>query len=231
MLIHGLQKLTLLDYPGRVACTVFIAGCGLNCPFCHNSDLIGIPEDYYCDDRELIEFLKKRKGLLDGVCLTGGEPLMNPGTPDLMAAVKDLGYSVKLDTNGSMPGPLGKVLERGLCDYVAMDIKNSRERYAETVGRKSFDVSLVEESLRLLRESGVEHELRTTVVRELHDEDSFRDIASWCAGSEKYFLQAFADRDTVRYEGLSAPSQEEMRRYREILLPSFSEVSVRGMEV
>ena len=228
MQIHGLQKLTLLDYPGKVACTVFIAGCNMRCPFCHNFELVeNIPEPV-CDDGELLSFLEKRKGMLDGVCLTGGEPLLNPRCTELMSRIKDMGYSLKLETNGTGPDRLSEVIEKGLADYIAMDIKNSRDRYALTAGLESFDISPVEESLSLLRSGRVDYELRTTVVRELHDDESFRDIASWCAGAKRFFLQSFVDRDSVRYSGLTEPSTEELSRYKAILSAAINEVGIRG---
>ena len=228
MQIHGLQKLTLLDYPGKVACTVFIAGCNMRCPFCHNFELVENIPPAVCDDTELLSFLEKRKGMLDGVCLTGGEPLLNPRTPELMRAVKRMGYSLKLDTNGTSPGMLSDILGEGLADYVAMDIKNSRDRYALTAGLDFFDTSAVDECIRILMEGGCDYELRTTVVRELHDEDSFRDIASWCAGAKRFVLQSFTDRDTVRYSGLSAPTDEELSVYKAILSETIEDVSIRG---
>ena len=229
MKIHGLQKLTLLDYPSKVACTVFIAGCNMRCPFCHNFELVEDVPEAVCDDKELLSFLEKRKGMLDGVCLTGGEPLLNPGTPELMRAIKEMGYSVKLDTNGTSPGTLARVIEKGLCDYVAMDIKNSRERYAVTAGLESFDTSPVEECVRILASGDTDYELRTTVVRELHDEDSFRDISEFCAGAKRFVLQSFVDRDTVRFSGLSAPDADELGRYKAILSETIGDVSIRGV--
>ena len=229
MKIHGLQKLTLLDYPSKVACTVFIAGCNMRCPFCHNFELVEDIPEAVCDDKQLLSFLEKRKGMLDGVCLTGGEPLLNPGTPELMRAIKEMGYSVKLDTNGTSPGTLARVIEKGLCDYVAMDIKNSRERYAVTAGVEYFDTSPVEECVRLLASGDTDYELRTTVVRELLDEDSFRDIAEFCAGAKRFVLQSFVDRDTVRFSGLSAPDADELARYKAILSETIGDVSIRGV--
>ena len=185
MWIHGLQKMTLLDYPGKVACTVFLDGCNFRCPFCHNSELLGVGFPPLMDDAELLRFLEKRKGVLDGVCITGGEPLIQKELPQLLRNVKNLGYSVKLDTNGSFPEKLSKMIEGGLIDYVAMDIKNSPERYGMTVGRENFDLKEVEKSVALLLQGVVDYEFRTTVVKHYHSKESFEEIGRWLAGTEK----------------------------------------------
>ena len=183
MLIHGLQTMTLLDFPGRVACTVFLGGCDFRCPFCHNSDLLDKNAEALMDDEELLAFLRTRQGLLDGVAFTGGEPLLRPDIADLFRRVGALGYSVKLDTNGTSPDKLSDLIGEGLVDYVAMDVKNSRERYAATVGRDrpgdTFADSMerIERSIALLLEGRVPYEFRTTVVREFHDDYSFRGFA------------------------------------------------------
>ena len=236
MLIHGLQKMTLLDFPGRVACTVFLGGCDFRCPFCHNSDLLDMNAEALMDDEELLAFLRTRQGLLDGVAFTGGEPLLRPDIADLFRRVRALGYSVKLDTNGTSPDKLSDLIGEGLVDYVAMDVKNSRERYAATVGRDrpgdTFADSMerIERSIALLLEGRVPYEFRTTVVREFHDDDSVRGIAEMIRGAEHYFLQCFTDRDSVLLGGLHAPSREEMERYAEIVRPSVGEVQIRGMD-
>ncbi len=236
MLIHGLQKMTLLDFPGRVACTVFLGGCDFRCPFCHNSDLLDMNAEALMNDEELLAFLRTRQGLLDGVAFTGGEPLLRPDIADLFRRVRALGYSVKLDTNGTSPEKLSSLIGEGLVDYVAMDVKNSRERYAATVGRDrpgdTFADSMerIERSIALLLEGRVPYEFRTTVVREFHDDDSFRGIAEMIRGAEHYYLQCFTDRDSVLLGGLHAPSQEEMERYAEIVRPSVEEVQIRGMD-
>lgn len=217
MKIHGLQKLTLLDYPGRVACTVFLGGCDFRCPYCHNSELLHPDCPTQLEEEELLSFLGKRRGLLDGVCITGGEPLLRPDLPDLLEKIRALGYPVKLDTNGSHPQRLRALLERGLADYVAMDIKNSPARYAQTVGVPGLDPAPILESAALLMEGSVDYEFRTTVVRGLHDEDSFRAIGPWLAGAKRYFLQSFQDRDTVPVRGLEPCSQEELAQFLAIL--------------
>ena len=173
MKIHGLQKMTLLDYPGKVACTVFLGGCEFRCPFCHNADLLDPNAPAQMDDEELLRFLKTRTGLLDGVAITGGEPLLRQDLPDLLVRIRDLGYLVKIDTNGNHPARLKRILDEGLADYVAMDVKNSPQRYGETVGIPGFDMTRISESIGILLSSDTEYEFRTTVVKQFHDEASF----------------------------------------------------------
>ena len=229
MQIHGLQKMTLLDFPGKVACTVFVDGCNFRCPFCHNSELLGVGFPPLMNDGELLAFLEKRKGILDGVCITGGEPLMQKELPQLLEKIKELGYPVKLDTNGSFPEALEMLIDRGLVDYVAMDIKNSPQRYATTIGREQYDLSKVEKSIALLLQGKVDYEFRTTVVAQLHDEDSFHEIGKWIQGAKRYFLQCFAARDSVLQSGLDAPSEKDMHRYAEIARIYIPETGVRGV--
>ena len=228
MNIHGLQKLTLLDFPGRVACTVFLAGCNLRCPFCHNSELIGADAEPVMDDAALLAFLKKRQGMLDGVAFTGGEPLLRPELPDLLRAVHALGYPIKLDTNGTLPERLERVISDGLVDYVAMDVKNSPARYAETCGMDRMDLSPVYASIELLLTSPTDYEFRTTVMAELHDEASFTAIGPMIAGAKRYFLQPFKDRDTVLFAGFHAPESADLQRFAELVKPFVGAVEVRG---
>ena len=229
MQIHGLQKMTLLDFPGKVACTVFLDGCNFRCPFCHNSELLGAGFPPLMDDAELLTFLKKRTGLLDGVCITGGEPLMQKELPQLLEKIKALGYPVKLDTNGSFPEALEMLIDRGLVDYVAMDIKNSPKRYGKTIGRERYDLAKVEKSVTLLLEGRVDYEFRTTVVAQLHDNESFHDIGKWIRGAKRYFLQCFVSRDSVLQPGLDAPTEESMHHYAEIARIYVPETGVRGV--
>lgn len=233
--ICGLQKLTLLDFPGRTACTVFLGGCNFRCPFCHNGGLLDGNAPSVMGEEELLAFLNKRRGLLDGVCVTGGEPTLWPELPRLLTAIRELGYQIKLDTNGSRPGVLRGLAEAGLLDYVAMDVKNSPARYGETVGLPNFDVTSVEESLSFLLNGTLDYELRTTVVEELHDEADFEDIGEWLRSlapgrpARRYFLQPFVDRDTVLSPGLNPPKPERMARFREILEPFVVESDIRGL--
>ncbi len=233
-MIAGLQKMTLLDYPGKVACTVFLKGCNYRCPFCHNSELfLGKPETFMTQE-EFLRFLESRKGLLDGVCVSGGEPTLHPGLPELLRKIKALGYAVKLDTNGTRPDVLKALAGEGLIDHVAMDVKNSPSRYAETVGLSQLDIAPIEESLRFLIEGGVSYELRTTLVEQLHDSVSVREMGQWLAclvpgkRPHKLYLQSFVDRDTVVYAGLTAPSAESVGIYKEILSSYVECASIRG---
>ena len=225
--------MTLLDFPGRVACTVFLGGCNFRCPFCHNSELLDGTEEQVMDDKELLAFLAKRKGILDGVCITGGEPTLKKELPQLLRGIQDLGYPVKLDTNGYRPEVLKALVEEGLVDYVAMDIKNSPDCYGQTVGLSKMDLSRIEESIRFLAEGKVDYEFRTTVVAQLHSEESIEAMGKWLlntAGApvKQLFLQSFIDRDTVMFAGLQAPEAAQMARYREILEPFAESVKIRG---
>lgn len=228
MKIHGLQKMTLLDFPGRVACTVFLGGCDFRCPYCHNFELVTGEAKLLMDDQELFAFLEKRHGLLDGVAITGGEPCMNPGLPELLRQIKEMGFLAKLDTNGYHPEVLSSLLEEGLVDYVAMDIKNSPEKYALTVGQR-LDLGRIKESIALLMNSGGDYEFRTTVVKELHAAEDFEKIGQMIRGAKRYFLQCFTDRDTVPFGNLHGPSAEEMEHFAEIARRHVPETQVRGM--
>ena len=230
MKIHGLQKMTLLDYPGHVACTVFFGGCDMRCPFCHNAELLDGSASPVMEEEELIAFLKKRQGLLDGVAITGGEPLLQKDLAGTIARIRELGYPVKLDTNGTHPDRLRNLLENGLVQYVAMDIKNSPERYAETAGMKEIDMGPIRESATLLMEGKVPYEFRTTVVKELHDNESFLRIGEWIRGAQRYYLQKFTDRNTVPFEGLHAPEDEQMRKWADLVRPMIPAVELRGVE-
>ncbi|MBQ6312676.1 MAG: anaerobic ribonucleoside-triphosphate reductase activating protein [Lachnospiraceae bacterium] len=229
MIIHGLQKMTLLDFPGQVACTVFLGGCEFRCPFCHNADLLDMSAPGIMDDDELLEFLKKRKGLLDGVAFTGGEPLLRKDLPELLVRVRDIGYKIKVDTNGDHPDLLKEIVQAGLADYIAMDVKNSPARYAETIGRETFDTAPVDESIQFLLSGQVRYEFRTTVVKQFHDEASFEAIAQWIDGADRYELQGFVDRDTVPFAGLEACSREEMEHFADIVRPYVKTVELRGV--
>ena len=229
MKIHGLQKMTLLDFPGRVACTVFLGGCDMRCPFCHNAELIDGSAPPVMEEEELLAFLKKRQGLLEGVAITGGEPLLRPDIISLAEKIRDLGYPMKLDTNGTHPDRLREIIDRGLAAYVAMDIKNSPDRYAVTTGVDTLDMGKIRKSVSLLMEGRTDYEFRTTVVAELHDADSFRGIGEWIRGAKRYYLQKFTDRDTVPFGGFHAPADNEMRAYAEIAREYVPSVELRGM--
>ena len=211
MNVQGYQKLTLLDYPGRTACTVFTGGCNLRCPFCHNAGLVRTPLAGPNLTDEVLAYLAKRKGILVGVCVTGGEPLLQPDLVGFLQAVKEMGYAVKLDTNGMLPGRLSEVLATNLVDYVAMDIKSSPDGYSAATGTDA-DVSAVSDSLSILRDSGIPFELRTTAVRGIHTEADFDAIGRWIGDVPAYFIQRFVDSGQLLGSGCEAFSPEEMER-------------------
>ncbi len=234
MIISGLQKMTLLDYPGKVACTVFLQGCNFHCPFCHNSSLLGGIPSQIIPPEKLLSFLKSRKGLLDGVCVTGGEPTLQPDLPVLLEGIKALGYAIKLDTNGSRPEVLKELVSGGLVDYVAMDVKNDPSLYSKTIGKEQSFLPLIEDSLRFLLSGAVSYELRTTVVAEFHSTKTMEEMGRWLASlaapykPRKLFLQYFVDRDGVVLPGLNPPTQEQMALFADILRPFVEDVSIRG---
>ena len=234
MKIVGIQKLTLLDYPGRVACTVFLDGCNFRCPYCHNAELLDGDAQPVLSADDLLAFLKKRQGILEGVCITGGEPTIHPELPRLLRSIRALGYPIKLDTNGYRPQTLRGLLEEGLADYVAMDLKNSPEGYADAVGLPAPDMSRLGESIRLLMESAVDFELRTTVVSPIHDARRVQEMGEWLLSVTngkpvpRLFVQPFVDRETVPVGGLSAPTGEELELFTRILSGCADLVAVRG---
>lgn len=229
MEFSGFQKLTLLDFPGKVACTLFTHGCNLRCPFCHNASLVLSGKEESYSEKEVLSYFKKRAGVLDGVCITGGEPLMQPELFGFLSKLKELGLSIKVDTNGTFSKKLSELLALRLCDYVAMDIKNSKEKYGRTVGLSSFDVSEVEKSVSLLMESGCDYEFRTTVADELHDVEDIEKIAGWIKGARRYFLQSFVDSGNIIGKNLTAPSHEKLYSMRDVARNYVCEVGVRGI--
>ena len=230
MKIHGLQKLTLLDYPGKTACTVFTGGCNFRCPFCHNALLVtDIDSSQTYSEEEILDFLSKRTGLLDGVCITGGEPLMNGDIADFIKKIKEMGYSVKLDTNGTFPERLKTLLENNLIDYVAMDIKNSKDKYAITAGMKNVNISDIERSINLLKSSDIDYEFRTTVVNEFHTESDILKIAEWIKGAKKYFLQSFEDSGNLIGENLTAVSKEVLESMKSAAKAFVENTQIRGV--
>jgi len=233
MRISGLQKMTLLDYPGKIACTVFLGGCNFRCPFCHNGELLDGTAEPVMDKQEFLAFLSKRKGLLDAVCISGGEPTLQADLAALLEEIKEMGYLTKLDTNGSRPEVLQTLVERRLLDYVAMDIKNSPDRYPQTSGT-AVHLEKIEESIHYLLQDHVDYELRTTVVAQLHDADAVVRMGEWvtsCASGKKakrWFVQPFADRDTVLFAGLSAPDDAQLTEFVGILNRFSLHSAVRG---
>ena len=220
--------MTLLDFPEHVACTVFLGGCDFRCPFCHNYELIDGTAKPVMDDEEFFRFLSGRKGLLDGVAITGGEPCLHPDLPAFMRKIREMGFAVKLDTNGYHPEVLKSILEEGLADYMAMDIKNSPAKYAQTAGIDEIDLEKIRASVSLLINGSTGYEFRTTVIEQLHEKEDFYEMGELIRGADNYFLQSFTDRDSVPYEGFSAPSQEKMEEYAQIMRKYVRSVSLRG---
>ena len=230
MHISGLQKLTLLDFPGRVACTVFTGGCNMRCPFCQNASLVLVDKDpQFMSEEKFFSFLDKRKGVLDGVALTGGEPLLQKDLLPFIEKIKEKGYLVKLDTNGYSPDKLKAAIDAGLIDYVAMDVKNSKAKYGKTVGMDKFDIQRIEQSVDLLKQNVVDYEFRTTVVKELHEKEDFEEIGKWLQGAKRYFLQCFSDAGDILVPGLSAHSKETLEEFKAILLPYVPNTELRGV--
>lgn len=228
MKIAGLMKLTLLDYPGRVACTVFLAGCNFKCPFCHNASLVRGGEQEISRE-ELFSFLKKRQGVLDGVCITGGEPLMSDGAAELAREIKSLGYSVKLDTNGSYPERLAEIIASGAVDYIAMDIKNSPDKYDLACG-VATDKSKIRQSVEIIKGSGISHEFRTTVVKGIHTLSDIEECAAFVGEGEGYFLQCYkASNDMIDPDGLSAFGADELAEMLEKAKVYNSKTELRGI--
>ena len=229
MLIKGLQKLTLLDYPGKMACTVFTAGCNFRCPFCHNASLVTNIDEERISEEEFFSFLQKRQGVIDGVCITGGEPTLQPDLKAFIKKIKDLGYSVKLDTNGYRPEALKDIVNSGLVDYVAMDIKNSQSKYALTCGLDTLDIAKINESVEFLKSDKVDYEFRTTIVKELHSEDDIQDIVYWIKGAKKYYLQGFTDSGDLICTGYSGYNKKDMEKLLNIAKNHFETVELRGI--
>lgn len=230
MNIGGIQRLSLLDYPDKTCCTIFTVGCNYRCPFCHNASIIcnSVPENGILQE-EVIEFLKRRKGLLDGVCITGGEPLLQDQLESFIREIKSLGFLVKLDTNGSLPRKLRLLIKTGLVDYVAMDIKNSPDSYGQTIGINNYNLDLIKKSVDLLLSNIVPYEFRTTAVRQLHTSKDMLAIAQWIKGAEHYYLQNFVDSGDVLESGLSGFSREEMQDFQELIRPIIPSVELRGI--
>jgi len=233
MFLSGLQKLTLLDFPGQVACTVFTGGCNFRCPFCHNAALVlpELLEELPGGEDEVLRFLEKRRGMLDGVAVTGGEPLLHKDLPDFLRRVRAMDYKIKLDTNGSFPDRLRALVEEGLVDRVAMDLKNSPDLYARTAGLRLMDIAAIERSKDFLLEGRVAYEFRTTVVRGLHTEKSLREAGAWIAEAKEYYLQQFKDSGRLlAAAGLGAFSDDEMRALTDAVREVVPTVQLRGVD-
>ena len=232
MKLYGFTKTTLLDYPGKIAATIFLGGCNFRCPFCHNSSLI-LPSDTQpslISFDEILTFLKKRRNILEGVCISGGEPTLSLKLPELLSQIKALGYPIKLDTNGSQPQILKALAEKDLIDKIAMDIKSSPENYSKLIGLPAFDLTPIQESVEFLKASTIEYEFRTTVVRELHTEADFLSIRSWLSGASSYYLQAYKDSASVLSPGFHSYSRLELEHFQDLLLTAIPHVEIRGID-
>lgn len=232
MQIHGLNKLTLLDFPGHTAATIFTGYCQFRCPFCQNGALVMNPDgEPIIEKEEVLAFLKKRQGILEGVCITGGEPTLHPDLEEFIREIRELDYKVKLDTNGYRPEVLRHLISEGIIDYVAMDIKSSKGLYEKASGKPGLDVSKIEESIDFLMGGNIPYEFRTTVVEELHSEKDMEEIGQWLAGCQGYYLQMYQESDGVlEPEKCSAPSKEKLEKYVEILKKTIERVEIRGVD-
>lgn len=231
MQIHGFNKVTLLDYPKHLAATIFIGGCNMRCPFCHNASLVVDPGLVpSISSEEVLSTLKKRIGILEGVCITGGEPTLYPELPDFIKSIKSLGFLVKLDTNGSNPDILKFLVHEKLIDYVAMDIKNSKEKYADTIGTKCFPIDKINESIQFLLSNSIDYEFRTTVVKEFHTSEDMLSIAEWIKGAKAYYLQSYKDSGDILHPGLTSHTKDTLLSFAALIRPYVDYVSLRGIE-
>ncbi len=231
MKICGLTKTTLLDYPGRTACTVFAGNCNFRCIYCHNYELVvNPPEEAAISDEEIFAFLEKRKNVLQGICISGGEPTLDPGLKDFIIKAKEIGYAVKLDTNGYRPEILTDLLEEGLPDMIAMDIKTDKERYPALCGVPGLDIKRIEKSAKLIMESNIDYEFRCTAIDGYLDEKAAYSIGEWLKGAKRMFLQEYKESDNVPRKDLKAVAKNEMERFRDILSGYIDEVSLRGID-
>lgn len=231
MKIYGLNKTTLLDYPGKVAATIFLGGCNFRCPFCHNSSLVLRPADQpMIPGEEVMSFLKKRRGILEGVCVTGGEPTLSPGLEDFLKDIHNLGYPVKLDTNGTNPEVVKSLAEKGLIHMAAVDIKACPENYSALCGLPAPDLDSIRETVDFLLKGNLDYEFRTTVVKELHTEKDFIEIGQWLKGAKAYYLQAYKDSEEVLQPGFSSYSSEDLRHFQDILRRTIPLVELRGID-
>lgn len=231
MNVYGLYKMTLLDYPEHLACTIFTGACNFRCPFCHNASLVThINPSTLIPDEDIFTFLSSRVGILEGVCITGGEPTLQPDLLQFIQKVKNLGFKIKLDTNGSNPELLTQLLNQNLLDYVAMDIKNSPTNYEKTIGLQTYDLSNIKASIALLMKSSIDYEFRTTVVKELHTLKDFLEIADWISNCAHYYLQGFEDSKDLIGEGYTGYAVEELQAFASKLKEKIPNVAIRGIE-
>lgn len=231
MQINGFNKITLLDYPTHLAATIFTSGCDFRCPFCHNSSLVLTPASQpIILESDLLAILDKRRNILEGVCITGGEPTLQKDLPIFIRKVKDLGLKIKLDTNGNHPDVLKQLLNENLLNYIAMDIKNSKEQYHLSVGLDTFDIKQIDTSIDLIMSCGIDYEFRTTIVKEHHTAKDLISIGQWIKGAKAYYLQSFKDSPDVIEKGLTSYSKPELEEFAHLLLPYVNFVSIRGVD-
>ena len=228
---NGWEKLSLVDFDDYLTTTFFTSGCNFRCPFCHNKNLVLTPNDNPTIPWEMmLDYLKRRKKELDAVCITGGEPTLMGDLIEKLVQIKELGYLVKLDTNGTNPDLLKELYQRNLVDYFAMDIKNSKGKYAETAGLEKINPAKLEDSVSFLMSSGCRYEFRTTIMKEFHDEESFAAIGEWLSGAERYFLQRYVDSENCIKRGMHMIKKEEAEHYAELLRRSIKRVELRGYD-
>lgn len=227
MKLGGLEKFSGVDFDGKLACTVFTVGCNFRCPFCHNSPLV-IQNDSHIEEKEFFDFLIERKDRLNGVCISGGEPTLQKDLVNFVAKIKEIGYFVKLDTNGTNPQILQELIDKNLLDYVAMDIKNCFNAYSDIIGLKNYDLSLVKQSVQILMQNKVDYEFRTTLVREYHCLENIIELGEDIKGAKKLFLQKFKPAETCLEKNLTEVSKTDAELFKDILSENISQVKLRG---
>lgn len=227
---YGLQKLSLLDFPGKMAATLFTGGCNFRCPFCHNKHLVFLGNEKEIESAKIMQYLESRKNILDGICISGGEPLLHEGIEDFLREIRKTNLKIKLDTNGSFPDKLKSIVDEGLVDYVAMDVKNTKRKYNQTIGLEGYSIKDIEKSIEYLKENHVDYEFRITLVKEYHENTNFNDLGEWLKGAKCLYLQSFEDHGTCIKEGLHALNNEKILEIKETLKPYIEKVEIRGQK-
>ena len=227
MKIYGIEKFSMVDWDGKIVCTLFASGCNFRCPFCHNASL-ALADGNEIDHNEIFNFLEKRKGLLDGVCISGGEPTLHCDLEEFMKKIKDMGYKVKLDTNGTNTKMVKSLIDKGLVDYIAMDVKNSPQKYAQTTGLDPLNIDNILESIKVIKESNIPHEFRTTIIEEFHTEKDMHNIANMIAGCDKYFIQKYVDRDSCISHGFTPVDNTTAKNWLALFTNKAKHTSLRG---
>ncbi len=225
--INGYQKLTLLDYPGHLACILFTQGCNFACPYCHNSELIQNTGLSSVEQQEILQYLDKRKGILEGVVISGGEPLIHNDIVDLLRKIKTLGLKIKLDTNGTNPVLLKRIIDEKLVDYIAMDIKNSPDKYELTCGISHIFIGDIMQCIVLIQKSGIDHEFRTTVVDEFHTLQDIETILKMIGSTSKYYIQNFQNSENVLNHNLHSFSDEKLNLLKDTLGQKYQNLVIR----